>query len=128
MIPSRIRRRLRPTTAGLLGLAAWCGVLVPAAPAGAYAQSLAGPTHCKIRITGKTVAVRMPEGNAPVARPDSPVVRYVHRGDVIRNNFYLIALGRSNDGPLYRKCGKDGHDWYIVIGGQVPVTCAQRVR
>ncbi|MFD8723878.1 hypothetical protein ACFV2H_39490 [Streptomyces sp. NPDC059629] len=70
--------------------------------------------------------MRMPEGNATVAGPDSPVVRYVHRGDVIRNNFRLIALGRSNSGPVYRECGKDGYDWYIVVGGQVPVTCAER--
>jgi hypothetical protein len=128
MTPSRIRRRLRPTTAGLLALTAWCAVLTPAASAGAHTQNQAEPTHCKIKITGKKVAVRRPEGDAKVARPDSPVVRYVHRGDVIRNNFCVIALGRTNGGPLYRKCGKDGYNWYIVVGGQVPVTCAHRVR
>ncbi|GAA2657550.1 hypothetical protein [Streptomyces vastus] len=128
MAPSRIRIRLRPITAALLGLVAWCGVLTPSVPAGALAQSKAEATHCKIRITGKKVAVRMPEGGAKVARPDSPVVRYVHRGDVITNRFCIIALGRTNDGPLYRKCGRDGYNWYIVAGGQVPVTCAQRVR
>ncbi|MDQ1024694.1 hypothetical protein QF035_002276 [Streptomyces umbrinus] len=128
MTPSRVRRRLRPTAVGLLGFVAWCGMLGPAAPAEAHAQSQAEATHCKIRITGEKVAVRMPQGDAKVARPDSPVVRYVHRGDVIRNNFCLIARGRTMSGPLYRKCDKDGYNWYIVVGGQVPVTCAKRVK
>jgi hypothetical protein len=128
MTPSRVRSRLHPAVAGLLGLVALSGGLAPAAPAEAQPPVRAEPTHCKIKITGKKVAVRRPAGDAPVARPDSPVVRYVHRGEVIRNNFCLIALGRTNSGPLYRKCGKDGYDWYIVVGGQVPVTCAQRVR
>ncbi|MER5541008.1 hypothetical protein ABT072_00665 [Streptomyces sp. NPDC002589] len=128
MTPSNVRSRLRPAVAGFLGLVALCGGLAPAGPAGAQPQRRAEPTHCKIKITGKTVAVRRPQGNASVARPDSPVVRYVHRGEVIRNNFCLIALGRTNSGPLYRMCGEGGYDWYIVIGGQVPVTCAQRVR
>ncbi|GAA2658782.1 hypothetical protein [Streptomyces vastus] len=128
MTPSRIRRRLRPTAALLLGLVAVCGSLAPIASAGPLPHGRAEPTHCKIRITGKKVAVRMPEGGAKVARPDSPVVRYVHRGDVITNRFCVVALGRTNGGPLYRKCGRDGYNWYIVAGGQVPVTCAQRVR
>ncbi|MGW7820924.1 hypothetical protein ACWGLF_22960 [Streptomyces puniciscabiei] len=128
MTPSHVRSRLRPAVAGLLGLVALCGGLAPAGPAGAQLQRRAEPTHCKIKITGRTVAVRRPQGDAPVDRPDSPGVRYVHRGDVSRNNFCLIALGRTNRGPLYRKCGKDGYDWYLVVGGQVPVTCAQRVR
>ncbi|MGW3956980.1 hypothetical protein ACWEKM_40200 [Streptomyces sp. NPDC004752] len=127
MAPSRVRSRLRPAVAGLLGSVALCGGLAPATPAGAQPQNRAEPTHCKIKITGKKVAVRRPEGNTKVAQPDSPIVRYVHRGDVIRNNFCLIALGRTNSGPLYHKCDKDGWNWYIVVGGQVPVTCAKRV-
>ncbi|MEV7981867.1 hypothetical protein [Streptomyces sp. NPDC086519] len=109
----------------LLDLAAWCGALAPA-PAEAQVQSRAEPTHCRIRITGTKVAVRMPKGDAPVAQPDSPVVRYVHRGDVIQNNFCLLALGRGSSGPVYRECGRDGYNWYIVVGGQVPVTCAKQ--
>lgn len=128
MPQSHARSRLRLTVTGLLGVVTLCGGLTSAAQAGAQPQIRAEPTHCKIKITGKTVAVRRPKGDAPVARPDSPVVRYVHRGDVIRNNFCLITLGRTNSGPLYHMCGKDGYDWYIVVGGQVPVTCAQRVR
>jgi hypothetical protein len=127
MTPSRVRS-LRPSVAVFLGLVALCGGLASASPAGGLSQNHAKPTHCKIKITGRTVAVRKPTGNSPVARPDSPVVRYVHRGDMIRNNYCLIALGRTNSGPLYHKCGKDGWNWYIVVGGQVPVTCAQRVR
>ncbi|AOR31023.1 hypothetical protein BFF78_08190 [Streptomyces fodineus] len=107
MTPSTVRSRLRLAVSGLLGLVALCGGL---APAGAQAQRRADPTHCKIKITGKTVAVRRPQANASVARTDSQVVRYVHRGDVLRNNFCLIALGRTNSGPLYRECGEDGYD------------------
>ncbi|MFD8723990.1 hypothetical protein ACFV2H_40055 [Streptomyces sp. NPDC059629] len=127
MPPPLVRNHLRPAVGGLLGLVALCGGIAPATPSWAQPQSRAEPTHCKIKVTGKTVAVRRPEGNAPVAGPNSPVVRYVHRGDVIRNNFCLIAIGRTNSGPAYHKCDKDGYNWYIVVGGQIPVTCAKRV-
>jgi hypothetical protein len=94
----------------------------------AAATSHVEARHCKIKIKGKKVAVRKPASGDKVARPNSPVVRYVHRGNVIRNSYCLIALGRSDGGPVYNKCGKDGYNWYVVIGGQVPVTCAARVR
>ncbi|MFF4752265.1 hypothetical protein ACWD5R_45745 [Streptomyces sp. NPDC002514] len=74
------------------------------------------------------MAVRRPAGDAPVARLDSLVVRYVRRGEVIRNNYCLIAQGRTYSGPLYHECSKDGWNWYIVVGGQVPVTCAKRLK
>lgn len=79
----------------------------------------------KWKVTGKKVAVRMPEGNAPVAAPDSPVVRYLHRGDVVRS--CVEAIARTQSGPAYRKCGRGGHVWRVVRGGQVPATCLKRV-
>ncbi|MEU9522806.1 hypothetical protein [Streptomyces sp. NPDC048224] len=78
----------------------------------------------KWEVIGRKVAVRMPEGNKPVASPDSPVVRYLHRGDVVTS--CVEALARTQSGPAYRKCGKGGHVWRIVRGGQVPATCLKR--
>ncbi|MEV5703316.1 hypothetical protein AB0L55_38265 [Streptomyces anthocyanicus] len=79
----------------------------------------------KWEVTGKKVAVRMPEGNAPVASPDSPVVRYLHRGDVVTS--CVEAIARTESGPAYRKCGRGGYVWRIVRGGQVPATCLKRL-
>ncbi|MFE1028302.1 hypothetical protein ACFW5I_27670 [Streptomyces sp. NPDC058818] len=60
----------------------------------------------------------MPRGDAPVASPDSPVVRYLHRGDVVTS--CIEAIARTQSGPAYRKCGRGGHVWRIVRGGQAP--------
>ncbi|MFG3172281.1 hypothetical protein [Streptomyces sp. NPDC048200] len=76
-------------------------------------------------VTGRTVAVRRPAWNdGPVARPDSPVDHYVHRGDVLAS--CTVALARTPSGPAYRKCGRTGSTWRVVRGGQIPATCLRR--
>ncbi|MEU0915053.1 hypothetical protein OG968_35680 (plasmid) [Streptomyces althioticus] len=108
---------------------AGAALLAPAADAtpapGVAATAPAKACAAKWKVTGKKVAVRMPEGNAPVAAPDSPVVRYLHRGDVVRS--CVEAIARTQSGPAYHKCGRGGHVWRIVRGGQVPATCLKRV-
>ncbi|MGW5043047.1 hypothetical protein ACWEQK_33390 [Streptomyces parvulus] len=112
----------------VLALAAAVTMLVGGAATTATTAAAAAPTaaQCvtKWRVTGKKVAVRMPEGNAPVASPASPVVRYLHRGDVVTS--CVEAIARTQSGPAYRKCGRGGHVWRIVRGGQVPATCLKR--
>mgnify|MGYP001215871694 CR=1 FL=1 len=87
---------------------------------------ITSPSACSAKwvVTGKKVAVRRPADNAPVASPDSPVVRYLFRGDVVTS--CVEAVARTQSGPAYRKCGRDGHIWRIVRGGQVPATCLRR--
>ncbi len=101
------------------------GMAAPKVSAGVTEQATAAKA-CSTRyeVTGRKVAVRMPEGNAPVASPDSPVVRYLHRGDVVTS--CVEAIARTESGPAYRKCGRGGHVWRIVRGGQVPATCLKR--
>ncbi|NGO40632.1 hypothetical protein [Streptomyces ureilyticus] len=114
-------RLLRSSVAGLVGLAALGSGLVMAGPAQAEAPARAAA--CKtIKITGGKVAVRMPDRGDTVADSNDRVTRYVYRGDKLRS--CVIAIGR---GQTYTKCGRTGYDWYIVRGGQVPLTCAKRV-
>ncbi|WP_244362283.1 hypothetical protein [Streptomyces aquilus] len=39
----------------------------------------------------------------------------------------VTAIARTESGPAYHKCGRDGHLWQIVRGGQVPQTCLKKV-
>lgn len=72
------------------------------------------------------VAVRRPAWNeGPVAKPNSPVDHYLNRGDRVKS--CVVAIARTERGPAYRKCGKDGSMWRVVQGGQVPETCLKRV-
>ncbi|MGW6486234.1 hypothetical protein [Streptomyces sp. NPDC055056] len=98
--------------------AAWAAV--PARPGAAGAACTTTYT-----VTGGTVAVRRPAWNdGPVARPDSPVDHYVHRGDVFAS--CTVAIARTPSGPAYRKCGRTGSTWRVVRGGQIPATCLRR--
>ena len=108
--------------AAVMALAGESAVAVPTAAA---AAPPAAACTKKWEVTGRKVAVRMPRGNAPVASPNSPVVRYLHRGDVVTS--CVEALARTQSGPAYRKCGRGGHIWRIVRGGQVPATCLKRL-
>lgn len=56
---------------------------------------------------------------------NSPVHHHLNRGEVVRS--CVVAIGRTQNGPAYRACGKDGNLWRIVPGGQVPQTCLRRV-
>jgi hypothetical protein len=118
-------KRLMITAAAAVTCAA-TALLAPAAEAAPTAATTTPAKACamKWKVTGKKVAVRMPEGNAPVAGPDSPVVRYLHRGDVVRS--CVEAIARTQSGPAYHKCGRGGHVWRIIQGGQVPATCLKR--
>ncbi|WP_229916894.1 hypothetical protein [Streptomyces fructofermentans] len=70
--------------------------------------------------------MRKPAWNdGPVATPNSPIVRYLHRGDIVTS--CVAAIARTHQGPAYRKCGTGGHIWRIVQGGQVPATCLQKL-
>ncbi|WP_415954373.1 hypothetical protein [Streptomyces sp. KLOTTS4A1] len=115
----------------LILAAAVAALALPAAPASAAPSPSSAPAlptaaRCiDVEVTGRTVAVRRPAGDAPVAKADSPIVRYVHRGDVLRT--CVTAVDRTESGPAYRKCGKGGWTWYIVRGGQIPTTCARPV-
>ncbi|GAA5216856.1 hypothetical protein [Streptomyces thinghirensis] len=113
----------------VLVLAAAVTALVGESAAVATANPAAAPPAAKCtakwKVTGKKVAVRMPEGDRPVASPDSPVVRYLHRGDVVTS--CVAAIARTQSGPAYHKCGRGGHVWRIVRGGQVPATCLKRL-
>ena len=113
-------------------LLAWAGMAPQAsaaAPAHRSATSAAkAPCTTTYKVTGKSVAVRKPAWNdGPVAKPNSPVVRTLHRGDTVTS--CAVAIARSDGGAAYHKCGKDGHIWQIVKddkngkGGQVPATC-----
>lgn len=98
------------------------GMTAPQVSAGVTEQATAAQA-CSTRyeVTGPRVAVRMPTGNAPVASPDSPVVRYLHWGDVVTSR--VEAIARTQSGPAYHKCGRGGHVWRIVRGGQVSAAC-----
>ncbi|ELP69513.1 hypothetical protein STRTUCAR8_00025 [Streptomyces turgidiscabies Car8] len=100
---------------------------VEAAPA---QRSVAVPasTPCSTwwEVTGKKVAVRRPSWNeGPVATPSSPVHHYLRKGDRVVS--CIVAIARTQSGPAYRKCGRDGSAWRVVQGGQVPATCLKRV-
>ncbi|WP_406439076.1 hypothetical protein OHB14_51570 [Streptomyces sp. NBC_01613] len=113
-------RTLRRSVAAL-SLAVVAGGLAMAAPA--QAQTSARSTSCStVQITGKKVAVRMPDPDDTVADSNDRVTRYVYRGDKLTT--CIVAIGR---GQTYKKCGRTGYDWYIVRGGQIPVTCAKDV-
>ncbi|MER7982749.1 hypothetical protein [Streptomyces sp. NPDC095817] len=60
-----------------------------------------------------------------MARSDSPVDHYVHRGDVLAS--CTAAIARTLGGPAYRKCGRTGSVWRVVRGGQIPATCLRRI-
>ncbi|MEY2244891.1 hypothetical protein AB8A21_18585 [Streptomyces sp. BF23-18] len=92
----------------------------------AYAAAPMAACTTKYKVTGRVVAVRRPAWNGGlVARPDSPVDHYVHRGDVLVSCFDAIA--RTERGPAYRKCGRTGSVWRVVRGGQIPATCVHRI-
>ncbi|MET8218085.1 hypothetical protein [Streptomyces hirsutus] len=96
-----------------------------AAPSALSAPS-AAPCTTKWKVTGKKVAVRRPAPNEPpVATMRTQVDHYLHRGDVVTS--CVVAIGRTEGGPAYRACGKDGHLWRVVRGGQVPQTCLKRL-
>ncbi|MDQ0390066.1 hypothetical protein J2S54_006886 [Streptomyces sp. DSM 42143] len=86
--------------AAVTALVGESAVAAPASPASAPA---AAKCTKQWRVTGKKVAVRMPQ-NKPVAPPDSPVVRYLHRGDIVTS--CVEAVARTQSGPAYHKCGR----------------------
>jgi hypothetical protein len=97
-----------------------------AAAASSWHASAQAACATEYRVTGRVVAVRRPAWNdGPVARPNSPVDHYVHRGDVLVS--CVEAIGRAESGPAYRKCGRTGSVWRVVRGGQIPATCVKRV-
>ncbi|MBD0844263.1 hypothetical protein ICC28_37075 [Streptomyces sp. TRM68416] len=108
-------------------------ILVPAVAAAALVgeavtvpeAAKAASCTAKWEVTWKKVAVRKPAANQLVARPDSRVVRYLYRGDVVTSCYAAVA--RTESGPAYTKCGRGGNLWQIVRGGQVPQTCLKRV-
>ncbi|GHI98160.1 hypothetical protein TPA0906_00260 [Streptomyces olivaceus] len=123
-----MNRILKTTLALAASATVLAGTAVAASPAAATtAPAAAAAASCTIKwkVTGGKVAVRKPKGNAPVASPNSPVVRYLHRGDVVTS--CVEAIARTQSGPAYRKCGRGGHVWRIVKGGQVPATCLKRL-
>ncbi|MER5384252.1 hypothetical protein ABT040_28925 [Streptomyces sp. NPDC002688] len=92
------------------------------------ASAGAGMAVCttKYKVIGRVVAVRRPAWkDGSVARPDSPVDHYVHRGDVLVS--CIDAIARTERGPAYRKCGRTGSVWRVVRGGQIPATCVRRI-
>ncbi|MGW2748113.1 hypothetical protein [Streptomyces sp. NPDC001450] len=107
------------------------GLAAPQASAAAAPSAASHPVarKCtKVQVTGKTVAVRRPPDSAPnpVAKPDSPVVRYIHRGDILTT--CVTAIARTDNGrPAYTKCGRGGWTWHVVQGGQIPATCTKRL-
>ncbi|MEU6460163.1 hypothetical protein [Streptomyces sp. NPDC047065] len=100
-------------------------VTAPHASAGIPERAAAAACTARYEVVGKKVAVRKPTNNAPVAAADSPVVRYLHRGDVVRS--CVAAIARTESGPAYRKCGRGGHVWRVVRGGQAPATCLRKL-
>ena len=105
---------------------------VPQASAAVPARSAtvaAAKAECttKYRVTGRKVAVRRPAWNDTnvVATPSSPVVRTLKRGRVVTSCTTMIA--RTEGGPAYHKCGKDGHLWRVAEGGQIPATCLEKI-
>ncbi|MBM7173984.1 hypothetical protein JQK87_37635 [Streptomyces sp. G44] len=113
-------RTMRCSMASLFGIAV-IGTGLAAAGTAQAAVPAKASSCTTIKITGKKVAVRMPDRGDKVADSDDPVTRYVHKGDKLRS--CLIAKGFST---TYNKCHKTGTDWYLVRGGQVPLTCAKR--
>lgn len=118
-------KRFVKTLVLVAAVTALAGEPAVAAPSAAVAAPSAAACTKRWEVTGRKVAVRMPESNKPVASPDSPVVRYLHRGDVVTS--CVEAIARTQSGPAYHKCGRGGHVWRIVRGGQVPATCLKRL-
>ena len=115
-------KRLITTTATAVVL---MGALVLPQASAAPIQHTPTAAECnsKWKVTGRKVAVRRPvEG--PVAQPNSPVDHHLRRGDVVTS--CVVAIARTESGPAYHKCGKDGHEWRVVKGGQIPQTCLKR--
>ncbi|MCX4231805.1 hypothetical protein [Streptomyces ortus] len=113
-------KRLITTTA--LDLSLVGSTLVAASPA---APVSAKPCSTWWKVTGRKVAVRRPAPTeGPVATMHTRVDHYLHRGDRVRS--CVVAIGRTASGPAYRACGRDGHVWRVVRGGQVPQTCLKR--
>ncbi|RSS17462.1 hypothetical protein EF914_24855 [Streptomyces sp. WAC05458] len=107
--------RLMIAAAAAATFAATALLTLAAKAAAAPAVVVAAPIKAcatKWKVTGKKVVVRTPEGNAPVAAPDSPVARYLHRGDVVRS--CVEAIARTQSGPAYHKRGRGGHVLRIV--------------
>ncbi|TLS46120.1 hypothetical protein FE633_11290 [Streptomyces montanus] len=117
MITPHVKRTLLATT---LGLAVAVGGVATASTAQAAATGDTKMSCSTVKITGKKVAVRMPDRGDTVADSNDRVTRYVYRGDKLKTCVIAQGYGRT-----YKKCGKVGYDWYIVRGGQVPITCAK---
>ncbi|MFC8350941.1 hypothetical protein [Streptomyces sp. NPDC057280] len=113
---------LAAVAAVLAGLA-----VAPQAAAAAPPQKTPAAASCTTQweVTGKRVAVRRPASGS-VASPNSPVDHYLHKGDRVTS--CVAAIARTESGPAYHKCGRDGHLWQVVRGGQVPQTCLKKVR
>ncbi|MGW6015823.1 hypothetical protein [Streptomyces sp. NPDC055210] len=109
----------------LSGLALATTPAAAGAPAAVSAHApAAAPCTTKWRAVQR-VAVRRPGPyDGRVATMNSPVHHHLHRGQVVRS--CIVAIGRTQSGPAYRACGKDGSTWRIVQGGQVPQTCLKR--
>lgn len=119
---------MRQVITSLVAAAVLAGTLITEAAAVTQMPAGTANSSCatKYKVTGRVVAVRRPAWNdGPVARPDSPVDHYVHRGDVLVSCF--DALARTERGPAYRKCGRTGSVWRVVRGGQIPATCVRRI-
>jgi hypothetical protein len=85
----------------------------------------AAPCASKWRAVQR-VAVRRPGlYDGPVATMNSPIHHYLKRGEVVRS--CVVAVGRTQSGPAYRACGREGHLWRVVRGGQVPQSCLKRL-
>ncbi|WP_404200575.1 hypothetical protein [Streptomyces tauricus] len=121
-------RRLTMTAA--MAAAVLSGSLPTTAEAGAPTAAsahapAAAPCTSKWRAVQR-VAVRRPGPyDGRVATMNSPIHHYLKRGEMVRS--CIVATARTQSGPAYRACGKDGNLWRIVPGGQVPQTCLRRV-
>jgi hypothetical protein len=95
--------------------------------AASSASSVPSVKQCATKwvVTGRKVAVRRPAWNEPpVATQRTRVDHYLYRGDVVRS--CVVAIARTDGAPAYRACGKAGHVWRVVKGGQVAQTCLKR--
>ncbi|MGW0572984.1 hypothetical protein [Streptomyces tauricus] len=123
-------RRLMMTAAMVAGTLS--GLALPATPAGADTPVVASvhspaaaPCASKWRAVQR-VAVRRPGPyDGRVVTMNSPIHHHLRRGEVVRS--CVVAIGRTQSGPAYRACGREGSLWRIVPGGQVPQTCLRRV-
>ncbi|MFJ2819077.1 hypothetical protein [Streptomyces sp. NPDC087294] len=102
-------------------------LLATAAPAPAL-LSRAVPACTSQWKAVERVALRRPRvQDGPVVTSSSPVHYYLRKGELVKS--CVVAVGRTEGGPAYRACGREGHLWRVVPGrrgGQVPATCLTR--